>query len=327
MANAKLIHFDSGGVKCAADLYLPDAGAYVYPRPGVVIGHGFSIIKSALVQQATYLVNAGYVVMAIDYRTFGESEGEPRAQIWPLDQVEDFRNAITWLEQRTELVIPERIGIWGVSFGGGVVLYTAAIEPRVKVVVAQSPSLGRTWTKSLRTPFEWAEMEQMLVEERRRLARGESPRRIPLTARPAEGHSAMPGDDLAVGFIKAAEKNLPGYRSDITLQSVEKVAEFFPDRITDLIAPRPLLIVTNAAYDLHHPLAQVQAAFDRAGEPKKLVTLPYDTVGLYSEPGLGVAMRHAIAWYDRYLLADAKAEAEAEAEALSRARSWVSQAR
>jgi imidazolonepropionase-like amidohydrolase len=51
---------------------------------------------------------------------------------------------------------------------------------------------------------------------------------------------------------------------------VEKVAEFFPDRITDLIAPRPLLIVTNAAYDVHHPLAQVQAAFGRAGEPKKL---------------------------------------------------------
>jgi len=140
MANAKLVHFESGGVKCAADLYLPDAGTYAYPRPGVVMGHGFSIIKSALVQQATYLVNAGYVVMAIDYRTFGESEGEPRAQIWPLDQVEDFRNAITWLEQRTELVIPDRIGLWGVSFGGGVVLYTAAIEPRVKVVVAQSPS-------------------------------------------------------------------------------------------------------------------------------------------------------------------------------------------
>ena len=135
MANAKPIHFDSCGVKCAADLYLPDAGTYAYPRPGVVMGHGLSIIKSALVQQATYLANAGYVVMAIDYRTFGESEGEPRAQIWPLDQVEDFRNAITWLEQRTELVIPDRIGIWGVSFGGGVVLYTAAIEPRVKVVV------------------------------------------------------------------------------------------------------------------------------------------------------------------------------------------------
>ena len=300
MANAKLIHFDSGGVKCAADLYLPDAGAYVYPRPGVVIGHGFSIIKSALVQQATYLVNAGYVVMAIDYRTFGESEGEPRAQIWPLDQVEDFRNAITWLEQRTELVIPDRIGIWGVSFGGGVVLYTAAIESRVKVVVAQSPSLGRTWTKALRTPFEWAEMEQMLVEERRRLARGEPPRRIPLTARPVEGHSAMPGDELAVGFIKAAEKNLPGYRSDITLQSVEKVAEFFPDRITDLIAPRPLLIVTNAAYDLHHPLAQVQAAFDRAGEPKKLITFPITHYEMYAGQWFEASSRAAVEWYNRF---------------------------
>ena len=135
--NAKLIHFESGGVKCAADLYLPDAGAYVYPRPGVVIGHGFSIIKSALVQQATYLVNAGYVVMAIDYRTFGESEGEPRAQIWPLDQVEDFRNAITWLEQRTELVIPERIGIWGWHVPHGLDTPTAAKEAKLVAKIAR----------------------------------------------------------------------------------------------------------------------------------------------------------------------------------------------
>ena len=35
---------------------------------------------------------------------------------------------------------------------------------------------------------------------------------------------------LVYGFIRAAEEQLPGYRSDVTLQSVEKVAEFFPDR-------------------------------------------------------------------------------------------------
>lgn len=307
------VHFQSCGATCAADLYLPDPATFPYPRPGVVAGHGFSITKEALAPHVTYLVEAGYVVMAIDYRTFGASEGEPRAQIFPLDQVEDFRNALSYLEQRTDLIDPTRIGIWGVSFGGGVALYTAAVETRFAAVVAQSPSLGRMWTKSLRNPFEWAEMQDLLIEERRRRYRGEEPRRIPLTAPPAEGPSAMPGDALAVGFIKAAEDQLPGYRSDVTLESVEKVAEFFPDRIIDLIAPRPMAIVTNAAYDVHHPLSQAQLAFDRAGEPKKLVTLPFDTVGLYTEPGLGIAMRHAVKWFDRHLAGDPVIEAEREA--------------
>lgn len=311
----ELVRFESGGVSCAADLYIPDSNRFDLPGPAVVMGHGFSIVKAALTEHAQYLVDAGYVVMAIDYRTFGDSEGEPRAQISPLDQVEDFRSALTWLEARTDLVDRDRIGIWGVSFGGGVVLYTAALEPRFSAVVAQSPSLGRTWTRSLRNPFEWTEMQRMLIDERRRLARGEEPRRIPLTAPPLEGPSAMPGDDLALGFVRAAEENLPGYRSDVTLQSVEKVAEFFPDRVTDLISPRPLLIVTNAAYDVHHPIDHAQGAFERAGEPKELVLLPYDTVGLYAEPGLGVAMRHAVAWFDHHLLALADAQAQAESEA------------
>jgi dienelactone hydrolase len=312
------VHFASCGVRCAADLYVPDAERFSFPRPGVVIGHGFGVVKEALPSHAAYLVEAGYVVLAIDYRTFGSSDGEPRRQLFPLNQVEDFRNAISWLEQRTDLVDADKIGIWGVSFGGGIVLYTAAVEQRVKVVVAQSPALGRRWTRSLHNPFEWEEMQRLLLEDRRkRHATGQGDY-IPLTAMHGTGTpSAMPGDDLAVGFCEAAEAQLPTYKASVTLESVEKVIEFFPDRVTDLIAPRPLLIVTNGSYDLHHPLEQVRVAYDRAGEPKKLVVLPYDTVGLYQEPGLGVAMRHAVAWFDRHLAADQRAEAEAEAEALA----------
>lgn len=317
MSESQAINFDSCGVRCAADLYLPDPDRFQSPRPAVVIGHGFGVVKEALPPHAEYLVEAGYVVLAIDYRTFGSSEGEPRRQLFPLRQVEDFRNAISWLETRDDLVDPERIGIWGVSFGGGIVLYTAAVEQRIKVVVAQSPALGRRWTRSLHNPFEWEEMQRLLLADRRkRYATGEGDY-IPLTAMHGTGQpSAMPGDELAVGFCEAAEQQMSTYKANITLESVEKVIEFFPDRVTDLIAPRPLLIVTNGSYDLHHPLEQVRVAYDRAGEPKKLVVLPYDTVGLYSEPGLGVAMRHAVAWFDRHLLADQRAQAEAEADAL-----------
>jgi hypothetical protein len=111
MAKSDQITFESCGVTCAADLYLPDSSKFPYPRPGVVIGHGTAMIKQFLADQATHLAHAGYVTMAIDYRTFGESKGEPRAQLFPLDQVEDFRNALSHLEQRNDLVDPERIGI------------------------------------------------------------------------------------------------------------------------------------------------------------------------------------------------------------------------
>lgn len=308
------IHFDSCGVQCAADLYLPDAEKFPYPRPGVVLGHGFSIVKGALTSNAKYLADAGYVAMAIDYRTFGASEGEPRAQVAPLDQVEDFRNALSYLEARTDLVEPDRIGIWGVSFSGGVVLHAAAVDKRFKAVVSQNPSFGRMWQIFLRNPFENLQLGEMLVEERRRLYRGEEPSRIPFTMLPSQGPSALPGDEAAIGFIKAAEENLPGYRSDLTLFSLEKILEFFPERITDLIAPTPMLIIVNDETDFHHPSSHAQIAFDRAGEPKKFVSLPFGTVDLYAEPGLSVAMNHAIAWFDRHLAADARTLAAAEAE-------------
>lgn len=109
-------------------------------------------------------------------------------------QVEDFRNALDYLEQRQDLVSPERIGIWGVSSAGGVALYTGAIEPRYKVIVAQSPSMGRGRALSTRNPFEWMSLQKLMTDERRRLSRGEDPRYIPVMCLPSEGHSLIPGE-------------------------------------------------------------------------------------------------------------------------------------
>jgi hypothetical protein len=82
---------------------------------------------------------------------------------------------------------------------------------------------------------------------------------------------------------------------------MEHLLVWAPEYFIEHIAPRPLLIVTNGAYDLHHPLEHIQIAFRKAGEPKRLELLPYDVVGLYVEPGLVEAMRHAIERFDRYL--------------------------
>src|SRR5712692_2998035 len=127
------VKFKSGGLNCAGDLYLPDERRDGR-RPALVIGHGFSFVKEALVEEGGYFSRAGYVTLAIDYRSFGESEGEPRGQLFPLNQVEDFRNGVSFL-QRADGVNRERIGIWGTSNSGGTVIYAAAVDPRIKAVV------------------------------------------------------------------------------------------------------------------------------------------------------------------------------------------------
>ena len=53
------IRFKSGGTDCAADLYRPK-GLRGGRRPAIVMGHGFSLVKSTLVEQATALADAGF---------------------------------------------------------------------------------------------------------------------------------------------------------------------------------------------------------------------------------------------------------------------------
>ena len=62
--------------------------------------------------------------------------------------VRDYRNAITFV-QTLDGVDPERIGIWGTSYSGGHVLVVAAVDRRVRCVVAQVPTISG-WQTTLR---------------------------------------------------------------------------------------------------------------------------------------------------------------------------------
>lgn len=68
--------FTSGGVRCAADLYLPDSKG---SPPVIIMGHGFAAERSfCLPAYAEYFAGQGMAVLLSDYRSFGDSDGEPR---------------------------------------------------------------------------------------------------------------------------------------------------------------------------------------------------------------------------------------------------------
>ena len=296
------VRIPSGGIFIAGDLYEPTGVAPVGGWPALVIGHGFSFIKEALVNQGSYFARHGYATLAIDYRSFGESEGETRGQLFPLNEVEDYRNSISWLEQQSQ-VDANRIGIWGTSFGGAVVIYTAAVDRRVKVVVSQVPVVnGRAWLRSLRTPDQWEELLDKLVEDRRRRFRGEPSARVPVTGMARHDEFAvMPGDKEITDFLAIAKQGLLTWRDTLTLESAEKVIEFDPSSVINLISPRPLRIITAAGYDIIHPIDQIMEAYKKADEPKDLVLLPFRQLDMYTQPKQDVGLKHAVEWFATHL--------------------------
>lgn len=131
------VRFPSGDADCGAFLYRPKAPAE--KRAVVVCGHGLGAVKEmGLEPYAAGFASAGYVVLVFDYRHFGASGGEPR-QLLDIDrQLEDWRSAVAYARTLPG-VDPERVAIFGSSFGGGHVIVTAADDPRIAAAIAQCP--------------------------------------------------------------------------------------------------------------------------------------------------------------------------------------------
>ncbi len=105
--------------------YLPDGAG---PTPTVVMAHGYSAVKEMYLDRfAEALAEAGIGAVVFDNRNFGASDGEPRQEIDPWQQIRDYRDAITWASGLSE-VDAERIGIWGSSYSGARVLVLGAID-------------------------------------------------------------------------------------------------------------------------------------------------------------------------------------------------------
>ena len=296
------ITFPSGDTFCAADLFRPNKHASKDRLPAIVVGRGFSNVREAAAPDAQLFSSAGYVVLSIDYRTFGGSGGEPRGQLHPSTQVEDFRNAISYLQERDD-VDPNRIGIWGTSFGGGIVLQTAAFDSRVKAVVAQVPIVdGGRWSRSLKNSAQWKELVKALQDDRRRRFQGETGIRIKVFPRePGETFTAMPADEDEVAYLNSQLFGLSTWRDDITLESMEHVIMFRPIDVIHLIGPRALCIITTTGWDPIHPVEPILEAFQRATEPKQICLHDSWAMGLYQEPEHTLAINQAISWFDKYL--------------------------
>lgn len=105
--------------------------------------HGFSATIDGMVadRYAEVCRDAGIAALLYDHPGFGRSGGEPRLQINAWRQGRGYVHAIDHLQALPE-VDPRRVAVWGDSMSGAAAIVVAAVDERVRAMVAQVPACG-----------------------------------------------------------------------------------------------------------------------------------------------------------------------------------------
>ena len=290
----KAVSFYSEGFRLVGDVYSPDDARASDRRAGIVLCHGYTGVKDMyLPDNARVLTESGYVVLTFDYKGWGDSEGS-RSRLAPYSRVADVQAALTFIATLPE-VDPERLGIYGTSYGGATVVWTGAIDARVKCVVSVvGIGDGTRWMRSVRRPDEFHDLLERSAQDRvKRTLEGKSEF--------VKREEILLPDRQSAELAAAARRNNPAAVSTIPLEYVAETLEFSPEWIVDRIAPRPVLFITTDD-DRLVPPEESRQLYARAGEPKKLVVLKgYGHYEVYLEPAFSEVMRETLAWYQRYL--------------------------
>jgi fermentation-respiration switch protein FrsA (DUF1100 family) len=294
------VEFNAEGVTLRGWLYVPDGATG--PVPTVVMAHGFSAVKEMYLDAfAEVFAASGLGALVYDNRNFGASDGEPRQEIDPWEQVRDYRHAITYARTREE-VDGDRIGIWGSSYSGGHVLVAGAIDRRVKCVVSQVPLVSghHNSRRLVRSDF-IAPVREAFDADREARFRGEPPAMVPVVDPDPMATSALPTADSWEWFSQTGETRAPSWRNEVTLRSVEMFWEYEPGAWIEWISPTPLLLVV--AQRDHLTVSDLAiAALERAREPKRLALLPGAHYDAYVA-GFDAASRVARDWFGAHLRA------------------------
>lgn len=283
----------SDGTRMAGDLYLPKGLKPDDKLPAIVLCAGTGGTKGGTqARLAPRFAEKGYVVLAFDYRGWGMSESllmaterQPRpdennemtlqvkALRWQMNyayQTEDIRAAISFVAGEPN-VDKERIGLWGSSYGGGLVTWMAGNDPRVKCVVAQVPGMG-----GAKRPAAMKYAYDLATKQ----ARGET--------------EPVPIETGKMGGKMAAYEHM-------RVNPVKNIGFNALDAAAKITAPALFVVAENEELSSNDTVESVHKALLERDVPSKLHVIPgIAHYGVYGE-GFEEATRIELEWFDEHL--------------------------
>lgn len=276
----------SEGTRMHGETFLAKSNAG-QKRACILMAHGWGGTTAAMRRDAAAFALAGYYVITFDYRGWASSDArvvltrpapppsersagtftaevkEVRGVVDPIDMGTDWLNAIHWAAAEPQCDM-QRFGLWGSSFSGGLVVYAAARDSRVKALHSQVGSLdGRVgWD------------EAMIRAEATRYARGSLDYPEP---------------------YKKAVGNLIG------APMLARFPQYFPVEEVNLAPHTAMQFVIAGNEELFNNKDHAIRAYESFKGTKRLITIPgIKHYGIYYEAH-DQAFKLALDWYNLYL--------------------------
>jgi pimeloyl-ACP methyl ester carboxylesterase len=234
------IRFASGDTECAAWHYPGTNGGCV------VMTGGFAVTKEPGTDLfARRFTEAGFSVLAFDYRHLGESGGQPR-QVQRLgEQLADWRAAIG-CARALPGVDPARIAIWSFSASAGHVFRIAADDPGLAAAIAQTPyadglAASRNAAK-YQTPAAMLRFTGRGIADAVGALVGRPPRLVPLSGAPGALAMLTTPDSRDDGRALNPDGRYPDWRQEIAARSALRLSLYRPGRYAARVRC-PLLVL------------------------------------------------------------------------------------
>lgn len=262
---SETIHFyQDDGYRLEGDLLLR---AGIAPRVAIVFCTGSGGTRAGSANGATFATGIADRVDAVtlnfDYSGWGASEG-PRHRLDPFREAGDVRCAVSYMRHRYP-ELQDRIVLFGISFGGGIVAVAGGCDPRVAAVIALSGyASGERFLHDGRPHWQWVEFLERLERDRlTRVLSGQS--------------ELVDPDEIIVRDPQARANNqmmlqrYPERRFQLDLISAERILDFDVAGPAAGLRGRPSLFM-HADRDLLIPWQSNAATAEAAGG--RFVLLP-----------------------------------------------------
>ncbi len=292
------VTYFSDDVACFAKVFYPKGFSVNGKTPGIVLAQGWTGTHDSIEKYGARFAERGLVAMVIDYRGWGQSNGfttlankslqsrprnddgkrfangeyrveTRRARIVPSKQVEDIRNAVSYLQGEPG-VDRDRIGLWGSSFAGGNTIAVAAMDARVKAIAMQAPSIA-----GKNTPAEPFQLRGKMLEDAIQRAR------------------TGQGAEIETSYVE---------RRIIDAETNQFVAEFRPFDDLKHVGDRPVLFVVAEKDELFDNKEHAFAAAEVLTGPKRVIEIPGIThFEIYVGAAFDTSANAAADWFKQYL--------------------------
>ena len=266
------VTFLNRNITIVANLYLPNSLDTSKKYSAIIIGHPAGGVKEQTAGlYAKKLAEQGFITLAFDASYQGESGGEPKYLEDPAVRVEDFRAAADYLSIHTS-VDANKIGVLAICGGGGFAIKAAQTDHRLKAVATISMvDLGQLRRDGLNGTLK-SQMQQRLDDVAKQ-------RIIEANGGEIKYANYVPVslETIPENAPKMYQEGFEYYRTErgqhsnsvnkYLFTSLDKLMDFTALDHVEMIAPRPILLITGSKSDTRY---FSEEAYTKANEPKEL---------------------------------------------------------